>query len=60
MNHFKISLIKSLLRIVGCIVGVVYAATNLLTIGLLLISILFGTAEVLGILEEIFDKRKED
>lgn len=60
MNHFNISLIKSILRIVGCIGGVIYAATNLFTIGLLFISILFGTAEVLGILEEIFDKRKED
>ena len=60
MNHFIISLIKSILRIVGCIGGVIYAATNLLTIGLLFISVIFSIAEVLGILEEIFDKRKED
>lgn len=60
MNHFNISLIKSILRIVGCIGGVICAATNLLTIGLLFVSVLFGAAEVLGILEEIFDKRKED
>ena len=72
MNHFKISLIKSILRIVGCFIcialtiigiafwvnGVVDAYKVPLT-GAIINCSFFLVAEVLGILEEIFDKRKE-
>lgn len=57
MNHFNISLIKSILRIVGCIASTVLAITNP-PIALITFAALFSTAEILGILEEIFDKRK--
>lgn len=55
MNHFKISLIKSLIRIFGSILGVIFISS----FGTILFMISFGLAEVLGIFEEIFDKRKE-
>lgn len=57
-EHFKISLIKSILRILGC-VGTL--CTVQLLAPVLPLSILGGTfliAELLGILEEIKDKRK--
>lgn len=49
-GHFIISLIKSILRIIGCILAVIYS----IKLGFLL----FGIAEILGIAEEIVDKRK--
>lgn len=50
MTHFTISIIKSILRLVG----VALAFYNMYVfVGFI------GGAEVLGILEEVFDKRKE-
>lgn len=54
--HFKVSLIKSILRIGGCVVAMclcTHAIAAILTLG----GSLLG-AELLGILEEIMDKRK--
>jgi hypothetical protein len=48
--HLFISFIKSLIRIVGIGVSLIYSQWSFLAIGL-------GVAEVLGILEEIGDKR---
>jgi hypothetical protein len=48
--HLFISFIKSLIRIVAIGVSLIYSQWSFLAIGL-------GVAEVLGILEEIGDKR---
>jgi len=50
MNHFNVSMIKSALRIVGYII-----LTQSIHNGVILLTL----AEGLGILEEIFDNRKE-
>jgi hypothetical protein len=52
MNHFNVSITKSVIRIVGCI-ALVYG--NLAAAGCLLVA-----AELLGVVEEFVDKRKED
>lgn len=52
MNHFNVSIMKSVVRIVGCI-ALVYG--NLAAAGCLLVA-----AELLGVVEEFVDKRKED
>lgn len=66
MNHMNISLLKSVLRIAACIIlcltslGVAECKFNGNPISdLFVFGLLFGLAEVLGILEELFDKRKE-
>ena len=48
-GHFIISMIKSVLRIAGCIFGIVF--------GIKFLAILFLIAEVLGIFEEVVDNR---
>lgn len=60
MNHFKISILKSVLRIVGCLVGIVLVCFNQTTASIISLASALGVAEVLGILEEKFDKRKEE
>lgn len=52
MNHFNVSLAKSILRITAC--------GFLIDGGLVLAGGLLIAAEALGILEEFVDKRKED
>jgi len=49
-GHFWISMIKSILRIVGCL-------SYFINKDLLFFVILFALAEGLGIIEEIVDKR---
>ena len=49
-GHFYISLSKSLIRIAGCVLALAGA-------GILSVPITFLLAEVLGIAEEVFDKR---
>lgn len=73
MNHFNISMFKSILRLLGSFVGIVNSSLSIglvgitlerdllyITVGVLVLCIFFFTAEILGILEEVFDKRKED
>ena len=60
MNHFKVSFAKSVLRILGCIVTCVFAATQWYMAALIVLGASFGVAEILGIAEELFDKRKEE
>lgn len=60
MNHFKISVLKSILRIVGCIACIVLSITALPMTAGIVFGVLFLLAEILGILEEVFDKRKEN
>ena len=48
--HFLISLIKSVIRIAGCILALITNQT-------IYLAIFFLSAELLGIAEEIFDKR---
>ncbi len=48
--HFYISVFKSIIRIGGCLFSVMFNQWTYLAIG-------FGIAEVLGILEELNDKR---
>lgn len=52
MNHFNVSLAKSILRITAC--GFLIDASLVIAGGLLI------AAEAMGILEEFVDKRKED
>ncbi len=51
LGHFLISLVKSLLRIGACV-------WTGLTGNIVVLAVGFGIAEILGILEEIVDKRK--
>ena len=60
MNHFKISFAKSILRIIGCFITCIFAATQWYMASLITLGLSFGIAEILGIAEEVFDKRKED
>ncbi len=46
--HYYISLVKSGIRIAGCIVAVLFQSITILAISLLV-------AEILGILEEVID-----
>lgn len=55
MNHFSISVFKSIIRIIACII--LFLATKEHSVGVF--SLLFLVAELLGVLEELFDKRKE-
>ena len=60
MNHFKISLIKSALRLLGsagtCISMIFYNYW----LAIVILAVSYGFAEMLGVLEELFDKRKEN
>lgn len=56
--HFKISLIKSIIRIVGSISALISGACFNPRLGVKLLSAFFLTAEILGIYEEIEDDRK--
>lgn len=58
MTHYSISMVKSALRILGAIVSFVAAFFNITT-SICILSMSFAFAEILGIMEEIFDKRKE-
>lgn len=73
MNHFNISMFKSILRLLGSFVGMVNSGLSIglvgitlerdliyITVGVFVLCIFLFTAEILGILEEVFDKRKED
>ena len=58
INHFNISIIKSILRIVGSIVTVVLSMVDV-KFAIISLGAFYVMAELLGILEEVFDKRKE-
>ena len=58
INHFNISIIKSILRIVGSIVTVVLSMVEV-KFAIISLGAFYVMAELLGILEEVFDKRKE-
>lgn len=67
MNHMNISIVKSLIRIITSVLailsefGIVSCAMgNIELNSIVVLAGGFGIAEVLGILEEVFDKRKED
>lgn len=55
--HFKISLVKSILKIIGCI-GAVATCWLSPAIPIVILGGTFLGAELLGILEEIKDNRK--
>lgn len=59
MNHFLLSFIKSFVRIVACVSICCMAVKGWVEASLILLGAYFGFAEILGILEEIFDRRKE-
>ena len=56
-SHFKISLIKSILRILGCIIAIIVCFWSK-TSSIIILSSALLVAEILGILEEIKDTRK--
>lgn len=58
-NHFGISIVKSILRLCYLLVGLILVLIHYLNAGFIAISLGLMSAEILGILEEIFDKRKE-
>ena len=55
--HFIISIVKSVFRFVGSASAVIFAFINI-PIALIILACNFGVAEILGVLEEIFDSRK--
>lgn len=59
MNHFNISIIKSILRILACILAFMLTLLSYAKASILVLSLCLLIAELLGILEEVFDKRKE-
>ena len=58
INHFNISIIKSILRIVGSIVTIILSMVDV-KFAIISLGAFYVMAELLGILEEVFDKRKE-
>ena len=52
MNHMNVSFVKSTIRMLGCILGILLQSITVLGFLLLL-------AEVLGIIEEVVDKSEE-
>ena len=58
-NHFGISIVKSISRLCSLLVGLVLVLTHYLNAGFIAISLGLMLAEILGVLEEVFDKRKE-
>ena len=59
MNHFNISIIKSILRIIGSIVTIILSMVDV-KFAIISLGAFYVMAELLGILEEVFDKRKEE
>ena len=59
INHFNISIIKSILRIVGSIVTIILSMVDV-KFAIISLDAFYVMAELLGILEEVFDKRKEE
>lgn len=66
MNHKSVSIIKSIIRIIACLALILsefsiatYYMGDTEISGLVVFAGLFGIAEILGIIEEIVDKRKE-
>lgn len=55
MSHFSISIFKSIIRIIAGLILFFGTTNHFVSI----FAILFLFAEILGIVEEIFDKRKE-
>lgn len=58
INHFNISIIKSILRIIGSIVTIILSMVET-KLAIISLGAFYVVAELLGILEEVFDKRKE-
>ena len=58
INHFNISIIKSILRIIGSIVTIILSMVEV-KFAIISLGAFYVMAELLGILEEVFDKRKE-
>lgn len=56
MSHFSISIFKSVIRILACILLFFATKDHFVSI----FAMLFLFAESLGIAEELFDKRKEN
>ena len=59
INHFNISIIKSILRIIGSIVTIILSMVET-KLAIISLGAFYVMAELLGILEEVFDKRKEE
>lgn len=55
-KHLQVSVIKSIVRIVGCILAIIFASTS--AVAIILISAFLIIAELLGVVEELVDTRK--
>lgn len=55
-KHLQVSVIKSIVRIVGCVLAIIFANTPV--VGIILIALFFIIAELLGVVEELVDTRK--
>ena len=60
MNHFNISIVKSLVRMLGCVLFMFIAWHQQYEVAATVLAATFFVAEALGILEEKVDKRKEE
>lgn len=58
-NHFSMSIVKSILRLCSLLIGLILVLTHYLNAGFIVLSLGLMLAEILGVLEEVFDKRKE-
>lgn len=60
LNHMLVSICKSIIRLIACTGLVIRILLSLpVTNALVMFGTLFGIAELLGIIEELADKRKE-
>ena len=59
MNHFRLSILKSVIRMLGSISAIVAAFFNI-KLAVIYLASWYLVAEILGILEEVFDRRKEN
>lgn len=59
MNHFKISILKSVIRVLGSIITIITVLFNI-KLSIIFLASFYLVAEILGVLEEVFDRRKEN
>jgi len=52
LKHYNVSMAKSVIRIISCILAAYTMNVVVLAVGM-------GIAELLGVLEEVVDRRKE-
>lgn len=59
-NHKHVSLLKSVIRILASVLAILSACLQAPNHALIIFVSMYLIAEILGIVEEVVDKRKED